>query len=126
MSKAAPVLNEQRSDASHATSSASSSGRPIRPIGTREAKSSRSSEDAAYVIPVSKTAGTTQSTRLGHGDSSFDHARQFEAGSRPHFLAAGDFNGDGADDLAIPNAGDNHLGTLSIALARQGGACRQN
>ena len=60
---------------------------------------------------------------LGRGDGTFEHAQQFEAGSRPHFLAAGDFNGDGADDLAIPNAGDNFIGTLSIALARQGGTC---
>jgi hypothetical protein len=46
------------------------------------------------------------------------------ASSRPHFFAAGDFNLDGADDLAIPNTGDNFIGTLSIALARQAGTCR--
>lgn len=31
----------------------------------------------------------------GGGDGTFDHAQQFEAGRRPHFLRTGDFNGDG-------------------------------
>jgi hypothetical protein len=53
---------------------------------------------------------------LGRGDGTFEHAQQFEAGTMPHFLAAADFNGDGADDLAIPNRGYAN-GTLSIALA---------
>jgi EmrB/QacA subfamily drug resistance transporter len=47
-SKVAPVLNEQRGEAIHETSSANSSGRPIRPIGTRDLNSSRSSPLAVW------------------------------------------------------------------------------
>jgi hypothetical protein len=47
-SKVAPVLKEQRGEAIHEASSASSSGLPIRPIGTRDLNSSRSSWVAVW------------------------------------------------------------------------------
>ena len=56
------MLNEQRSDASQDTSSASSAGWPMRPIGIRDRNSRRSSSGTRSVRPASITPGTTQFT----------------------------------------------------------------
>src|SRR2546426_11413192 len=37
---------------------------------------------------------------------SFIARSDFAAGTNPHFVAVGDFNGDGKQDLAVANAGD--------------------
>jgi hypothetical protein len=63
------------------------------------------------------------SVLLGDGTGAFQNAEPFEAGPFPYLLAAGDFNGDGSSDLAIPNQG-GFPGTVSVALATQTGPCR--
>jgi VCBS repeat protein len=50
---------------------------------------------------------------LGNGDGSFQAAAQsFGAGSYPYSVAVGDFNGDGALDLAVANAFSNNVSLL--------------
>jgi hypothetical protein len=46
---------------------------------------------------------------LGNGDGTFQPAVQYAAGSGPLGIVAGDFNGDGHLDLAVPNAGSNDV-----------------
>src|SRR5207248_3078866 len=43
------------------------------------------------------------SVLLGKGDGSFQPAMNLAAGSNPHSVAVGDFNGDGKLDLAVVN-----------------------
>jgi Concanavalin A-like lectin/glucanases superfamily/FG-GAP-like repeat/PKD domain/Cadherin domain/RTX calcium-binding nonapeptide repeat (4 copies)/FG-GAP repeat len=45
------------------------------------------------------------SVLLGNGDGTFQSAVNFAAGSGPHSVAVGDFNGDGHQDLATANSG---------------------
>ena len=55
----------------------------------------------------------TVSVLLGTGDGDFRAARAFGIGSRPRFVAVGDFNGDGILDLAVANRVTN---TVSVVL----------
>ncbi len=50
---------------------------------------------------------------LGNGDGTFQSALAFETGLKPEQVIAGDFNGDGRLDLAVPNFNDN---TVSVLL----------
>jgi len=50
---------------------------------------------------------------LGDGLGGFTYAAQFPVGSQPSSFAAGDFDGDGAEDLAVPNRLDS---TVSVLL----------
>ena len=50
---------------------------------------------------------------LGNGDGTFQSALTFETGLKPEQVVAGDFNGDGRLDLAVPNFNDN---TVSVLL----------
>jgi archaellum component FlaF (FlaF/FlaG flagellin family) len=50
---------------------------------------------------------------LGNGDGTFQSALAFETGLKPEQVVAGDFNGDGRLDLAVPNFSDN---TVSVLL----------
>jgi FG-GAP-like repeat len=59
---------------------------------------------------------------LGDGAAGFESVQPFEAGMAPYLLAAADFNGDGASDLAIPNR-DDYPGTVSVALSTITGHC---
>jgi hypothetical protein len=54
----------------------------------------------------------TVSVLLGNGDGTFQAAQGFRAGSFPRSVAVGDFNGDGAPDLAVTNAGSNDISVL--------------
>jgi hypothetical protein len=49
------------------------------------------------------------SIMLGKGDGTFDEPTQLRSGWNPFGLAVGDFDQDGAEDLAVVNAGSNHL-----------------
>ncbi|HSS44213.1 MAG TPA: VCBS repeat-containing protein, partial [Thermoanaerobaculia bacterium] len=49
---------------------------------------------------------------FGNGNGTFQPAMSIGVGSGPRFLAAGDFNGDGASDLAVANQGSNDLSVL--------------
>jgi hypothetical protein len=50
---------------------------------------------------------------LGNGDGTFQSSVAYETGLKPEQVVAGDFNGDGRLDLAVPNFGDN---TVSVLL----------
>jgi hypothetical protein len=62
--------------------------------------------------------GTKQVTLLeGRGNGYFLATEQDSTGGFPNRVAAGDFNGDGATDVVVPNATDN---TFSILLNTRG------
>jgi hypothetical protein len=56
--------------------------------------------------------GTTISILTGNGDGTFDAASSVTVGERPHSVAAGDLNGDGWPDLAIPNLESDDVSVL--------------
>jgi hypothetical protein len=55
----------------------------------------------------------TVSVLLNQGDGAFSAPISFTVGARPDMIAVGDFNGDGAPDLAVANSGGN---TISVLL----------
>ena len=61
-------------------------------------------------------ANTGVSVLLGNGDGTFGvpfaEPSQYAAGSYPHFVAVGDFNGDGFPDLAVADVGSNSVAIL--------------
>jgi hypothetical protein len=63
------------------------------------------------------TLADNVSVLLGNGDGSFA-ARSFAAGRVPYSVAVGDFNGDGAPDLAVAN---NFSNNVSVLLGRGDG-----
>jgi hypothetical protein len=72
-------------------------------------------------VPVDETVRVL----LGNGDGSFQPARSYSAGSRPSFVAVGDFNGDGIPDLAVANYGDQVHGvpgSVSVLLGNGDGS----
>jgi hypothetical protein len=66
-------------------------------------------------------ASNVVSLLLGNGDGTFDSPTTpsgiFGVGDLPYTAAVGDFNGDGAQDLAVANSGSN---TVSVLLNTQG------
>jgi hypothetical protein len=67
--------------------------------------------------PLSGSPGNVVSLLLGNGDGTFGAPVLFGTGSLSYSAAAGDFNGDGAVDLAVANGGSN---TVSVLLNTQG------
>jgi hypothetical protein len=61
--------------------------------------------------------GTGVSILLGNGDGTFQAPQTYAAGPYPRFVAVGDFNGDGAADLAVVNPYDTaSQGKVAILL----------
>jgi hypothetical protein len=62
--------------------------------------------DGKQDFAVANSTGNTVSVRLGVGDGTFTNAADISTGiaTRPWAIAAGDFNGDGKQDLAITEA----------------------
>src|SRR5437899_10030713 len=60
------------------------------------------------------------SVLLGNGDGTFRAPVAFGAGSSPVFVAVGDFDGDGAQDLAVAN----YHSTVSVLLGNGDGTFR--
>ena len=58
---------------------------------------------------------------LGYGDGTLAPGTNYNIGSIPVAVAAGDFNGDGVTDLAVVNNGFGFANTLSILLGRGDG-----
>jgi hypothetical protein len=52
------------------------------------------------------------SVLLGNGDGTFQAPLSFAVGIRPFSVAVGDFNGDGAPDLAVANIGSHNVSVL--------------
>jgi Bacterial Ig-like domain (group 3)/FG-GAP-like repeat/FG-GAP repeat len=67
--------------------------------------------------PSSGSPGNVLSLLLGNGDGTFGAPAVFGTGSLAYSAAVGDFNEDGAIDLASANAGSN---TVSVLLNTQG------
>jgi hypothetical protein len=71
--------------------------------------------DGAVDLAVANSSANTLSVLLGDGAGGFapQPGSPYVVGSLPRSVAAGDFDGDGAPDLALANAGDN---TVSVLL----------
>jgi hypothetical protein len=69
--------------------------------------------------PLGSSPGNLVSLLLGNGDGTFGAPSLFGAGYLSYSSAVGDFNRDGAPDLAVANGGSN---TASVLLNAQGTA----
>jgi hypothetical protein len=60
---------------------------------------------------------------LGNGDGTFRAAQSYAVGTRPVFVAVGDFNGDGVLDLAVANSayGGSVASSVSVLLGQGDG-----
>jgi hypothetical protein len=67
--------------------------------------------------PLASSPGNLVSLLLGNGDGTFGAPALFSTGSQAYSAAVGDFNGDGAPDLAVANGVSN---TISVLLNSQG------
>lgn len=67
--------------------------------------------DLATANQGSGTDGNV-SILLGNGDGSFQNHVDYDAGSIPSAIVAGDFNGDGILDLAVANFGSSNVSVL--------------
>src|SRR5262249_13526194 len=73
-------------------------------------------------LAVANRDSYTVSVLLGNGDGTFQAARHFQAGTRPHSVAIWDVNGDGLLDLAMANAGfTGDQGSVSVLLCNGDG-----
>ena len=62
------------------------------------------------------------SVLLGNGDGTFQEAINFGSGGNvASFVAVGDFNGDGVQDLVVANSGDFDSGNVSVLLGNGDG-----
>src|SRR5215510_3491292 len=62
------------------------------------------------------------SVLLGNGDGTFQEAINFGSGGNvASFVAVGDFNGDGVQDLVVANSGDFDSGNISVLLGNGDG-----
>jgi hypothetical protein len=69
--------------------------------------------------PLGNSPGNLVSLLLGNGDGTFGSPALFGTGSEAYSAAVGDFNGDGATDLAVANGISD---TVSLLLNTQGTA----
>jgi len=60
----------------------------------------------------------------GGGMSGFQTPASYPAGTSPHGIAVGDFNGDGFPDLAVVNDNGNNVNAVSILLGNGDGSFR--
>ena len=67
--------------------------------------------------PLGSAPGNLVSLLLGNGDGTFGAPTVFGTGSQAYSAAVGDFNGDGAADLAVANGISN---TVSVLINSQG------
>jgi hypothetical protein len=77
--------------------------------------------DGIQDLASANIAGNNVSVLLGNGTGGFmpSNGGPFATGTGPFALAVGDFNGDGAVDLAIPNFGSNNVQVLLGARIRR-------
>src|SRR5258707_624144 len=74
-------------------------------------------DDSDASLPRARRSGDV-SVLLRNGDGSFQAARHFAVGDYPVFVAVGDFNGDGVQDLAVANYANN----ISVLLGNGDGS----
>lgn len=65
-----------------------------------------------YALPYGSIVPSSVSILLGNGDGSFADSVEYDVGERPNEIAIGDFNGDGASDLAVANVSSNFISIL--------------
>lgn len=66
---------------------------------------------------------------LGNGDGTFQSAMNFSAGNNPRYVAVGDFDGDGNDDLVVVRPGvqgASDKGDVTIFLSNGDGTFRND
>jgi hypothetical protein len=68
--------------------------------------------DVAVVHPGIGTGGHEVGVSAGKGDGRFQYPRQSHTGEEPFSVALGDFNMDGALDMAVVNALGNSVSIL--------------
>jgi hypothetical protein len=68
--------------------------------------------DGMLDLAVANPGSNNVSVLLGHGDGTFQAARNFAVGTAPVSLAVGDFNGDGLPDLAVANQNSSNVSVL--------------
>jgi len=57
-------------------------------------------------------SGASALARVRPNDGTFQAARDFGAGGRPSYVAAGDFNSDGMSDMAVTNFYSDNVSVL--------------
>ena len=74
-------------------------------------------------IDTNVTASNAIAVLLGNGDGTFQAPQTFGTGTGPFFVAVGDFNGDGASDLAVADFGTyvQRGNTISVLLGNGDG-----
>src|ERR1017187_7663142 len=72
----------------------------------------------SYIAIAEQNGQNAVDVMIGHGDGTFSAPVSYSAGRGTFYAAVGDFNGDGIQDLAVPNRTD---GTISIFLGRGDG-----
>src|SRR5207253_7441853 len=76
-------------------------------------------------LAIANSHGGPISVLLGNGDGTFRTAQSLSVGSRPSFVAVGDFNRDGVKDLAIVNEGSRPgTGSVTVMLGNGDGTFR--
>jgi hypothetical protein len=68
--------------------------------------------DIAVTNLTAPVTGGAVSILLGKGDGTFQSPQSYATGTNPYSVAVGDFNGDGAPDLAVADYGDNKVNVL--------------
>jgi hypothetical protein len=76
--------------------------------------------DGSLDVVVANSESANVSILLGHGDGTFQDARNFAVGRDPKSVAVGDFNGDGLPDIVVANF-HSLSSNVSVLLGRGDG-----